>query len=227
MQCEEFEDHLNAVLDRRERVDSDLELKLHIETCPDCRHVALAYDFLFDAFKRIREPQISDGFNARVLGQVHQPRRQASWRVAAIGALAASLLVSVTLLSTRVAPRAGDAAGVLADNHPVAVAAVHDALGTIETLPILQTLSALEVEENEDVYGELAKETGSGLAAIVLYVPGIGGTRGIIDADASPAEGDAPWAAQMSEGLKPVTDSVTETVNLLLKTLPIMDLASR
>jgi anti-sigma factor RsiW len=226
MQCEEFEDHLNAVLDRRGRVDSDLELKLHIETCPECRHVALSYDALFDGFKRIREPRIADDFGARVLGRVCQPRSQVRWHFAAMGALAASLLVSVTLLTTRTAPPVGDASGILADRHPAAVAAVHDALGTIETLPILQTLSALEVE-NEDVYGELAKETGSGLAAIVLYVPGIAGTRGIIDGDATPEEGDAPWAAQMSEGLKPVTDSVTETVNLLLKTLPIMDLASR
>jgi hypothetical protein len=226
MQCEEFEDHLNAVLDRRARVESDLELKLHIETCPDCREVALSYDALFDAFKRIREPQIADDFGARVLSCVRQSPSQVRWRFVAMGALAASLLVSAALLSTRTAPPKGDSSGILADNHPAAVAAVHDALGTIETLPILQTLSALEVE-NEDVYGELARETGSGLAAIVLYVPGIGGTRGIIDADAGPEQGDSPWAAQMSEGLKPVTDSVTETVNLLLKTLPITDLASR
>src|SRR4051794_38206251 len=152
MQCEEFEDHLNGVLDRRVRVESDLELKLHIETCPECRDVALSYDALFDAFKRIREPQVADDFGPRVLSCVRHSPSPARWRFVALGALAASLLFSATVLTMRTPPPEGDPAGILAGSHPVAVAAVHDALGTIETLPILQTLSALEAE-NEDVYG--------------------------------------------------------------------------
>jgi hypothetical protein len=94
------------------------------------------------------------------------------------------------------------------------------------SIPILQNLPALQ-NNPQQLYGELLKGTGSGLASIVLYVPGIGGTRGIIDAESDPAAGDPAWAGQMGDGLKPVTDSVTDTLNLLLRALPVTDLASR
>ncbi len=44
MQCEEFEDRINAVLDQRERPEWDAELRLHFEVdAPDCRELATAY----------------------------------------------------------------------------------------------------------------------------------------------------------------------------------------
>ena len=75
-----------------------------------------------------------------------------------------------------------------------------------------------------DPYAGLAKETGQGLATVVLYVPGVGGTKGIIDVE---AESQPAWAVQMSEGLRPLTNSVTETFNLLLRSLPGSQLAAR
>jgi hypothetical protein len=96
-----------------------------------------------------------------------------------------------------------------------------------ETLPLLASLPILSANPRDDLYGELAKETGSGLAAIVLYVPGIGGARGIIDAESTLADPEPAWAVQVSEGLRPVTDSVTDTLELLLKALPVTELASR
>ena len=77
---------------------------------------------------------------------------------------------------------------------------------------------------DEDPYAGLAKETGQGLATVIRYVPGIGGSMGIVDLSGT----DEPaWAVQMSEGLKPITDSVAETVNLLLRTLPAVVADSR
>ncbi len=96
-----------------------------------------------------------------------------------------------------------------------------------ESIPVFASLPILAGDQPGDVYGELAKETGSGLAAIVRYVPGIGGARGIIDAESSVADPEPAWAVQVSEGLRPVTDSVTNTLQLLLRVLPATELASR
>lgn len=61
----------------------------------------------------------------------------------------------------------------------------------------------------------------------MLYVPGIGGARGIIDAESKLADSEPAWAVQMSEGLRPVTDSITDTLYLLLKAMPVTELAVR
>ena len=92
------------------------------------------------------------------------------------------------------------------------------------TLPKWLTLKRTA---ESDPYADLAKETGRGLATLVLYVPGFGGRRGIIDLPVNAADTEPTWAVQMSEGLKPVTESVTETFNILLRTLPMTDLVGR
>ena len=61
------------------------------------------------------------------------------------------------------------------------------------------------------------------MATVMLYVPGFGGGRGIIDAEA----GESPWAVQMGEGLRPITNSVSETFDVLLQGLPVSQLAAR
>ena len=77
-------------------------------------------------------------------------------------------------------------------------------------------------------YSNLAKETGQSLASVVLYVPGVGGTGGgILAADDSSAGRKAGWAGAMSEGLKPLTDSVSQTFNLLLGAWPSDEANSR
>jgi hypothetical protein len=95
--------------------------------------------------------------------------------------------------------------------------------GTLSHLPILPQ----DWIEAPDPYEGLAKGTGQNLAAVMLYVPGIAGTKGIIDAETEASEGEPSWADQMSEGLKPVSDSVAETINLILESLPVNQLASR
>ena len=76
-------------------------------------------------------------------------------------------------------------------------------------------------------YSNLAKETGQSLASVVLFLPGVGGTAGILNAD-GPTDGDgATWAGSVSEGLKPIAESVTQTFNLLLGAWPSNDSNSR
>ncbi|HEV3136386.1 MAG TPA: hypothetical protein VGZ26_00755 [Pirellulales bacterium] len=221
MQCEEFEDRLNAVLDERQRPEADVELRLHCEACLDCRQLAAAYARLLDGFYALAAPEPAGDIAVRVLADLQpplsSPRRFA---VATMSlAAAAGLLIAVMPLvrSERRAskvwlPTASAATSKQAGSH---------AAGSLESLdvnqlPIVPELLALRTTD-EDPYAGLAKETGQGLATVVLYVPGIGGSKGIVDASGSD---DPAWAVQMSEGLKPITDSVAETVNLLLRALP-------
>jgi hypothetical protein len=229
MQCEEFEDHLNAVLDERGRPDCDAELQLHIETCAECRHIAACYAVLLDGFYALATPEAPCDLPARVLAASYRPpsRARLATRMAAAMAIAAGFLIALIPL-VRVPSRGQPGATV----RPVAsrlsratIARTLRSSGSLVAAPVLQSLTALD--EKSDVYGQLAKGTGNGLAAAVLYVPGIGGGRGIIDAEESAPNGEPAWAVQMSGGLKPVTDSVTETLNLLLKALPVTELAAR
>jgi anti-sigma factor RsiW len=255
MQCEEFEDRLNLVLDERGRPECDAELSLHAEACAECRHVAALYGALLDGFYALSAPRAPADMAARVLVDIG-PRRSSARGTVVYAALAtaACLLVAigplVRLLSpesnslaqkstnreTQPAPLAAKAAsssplqqGHLPPLRTTAALNQRVLLGPAmhESLPLFASLPILAADPRGDLYGELAKETGSGLAAIVLYVPGIGGARGIIDAESSVVDPEPAWAVQVSEGLRPVTDSVADTLNLLLKALPVTELASR
>jgi hypothetical protein len=250
MQCEEFEDRLNLILDERGRPECDAELELHVEACAECRHIAALYGALLDGFCALSAPDAPADMAARVLVDV-RPRRSTTrgrWVYAAL-ATAACLLVAIGPLVRRMPPEDSPLAATtepasangrkatavalsaqkrrparsasLPSQRVLLGSAMHDSLPVFASLPILAG------DQPGDPYGELAKETGSGLAAIVRYVPGVGGARGIIDAESSAADPDPAWAVQVSEGLRPVTDSVTNTLQLLLKVLPGTELASR
>ena len=250
MQCEEFEDRLNLVLDERGRPECDAEISLHVEACPECRHVAALYGALLDGFCALSAPKSPADMAARVLVDIG-PSRSSVRRPMVYAALAAAacLLVAIGPLVRWMSPEDGSLAQKTT-SAPLAAKKVSPVslqtsnlqnarsasrlnervlLGPAmhESLPILASLPTLAGDPRGDLYGELAKETGNGLAAIVLYVPGIGGARGIIDAESSVVDPEPAWAVQVSEGLRPVTDSVADTLNLLLKALPVTELASR
>lgn len=231
MQCEEFEDRLNAVLDMRGRAECEPELRLHAETCPDCRRVAAEYEMLLDGFCALTGPAVPADMAARVLADLPARPSRARYAILAGAALATAAALLVVLIPlVRWSPRDNSqSARRPAPQRPPGAVQLAQSHGSRATaaLPILASLPSLAGESQGDLYGALAKETGHGLAAIVLYVPGVGGTRGIIDADSGPPSEDPAWAVQMSEGLKPVTDSVTDTLNLLLRALPGTELASR
>jgi hypothetical protein len=230
MQCEEFEDRLNAVLDERGRPECNAELRVHIEACPECRHLAAIYRALLDGFCALAAPPPPANMAARVLADLPSPSvgaRRARLVVTAL-AIAACLLVAIVPLgrwSSRDDSQIASPARAVSPKQKQPDLAI--AANSLGQLTILQSLPALRGDSKADVYGELAKETGDGLAALVLYVPGIGGTRGIIDVEADTDADEPAWAVQMSEGLRPVTDSVTDTLNLLLRALPVTELASR
>ncbi len=256
MQCEEFEDRLNAVLDERRRPEADAELRLHCENCPPCRHIASSYDALLDGFYALTSATALEGLGQsdlrqadlgiRVLADLRtEPAFSRSRTFVAISlATAATLLIALVPLfrgtpsepAAKLSPQLRASAQKTtraivkragARSQTSGLSAISLASLPIGNLPMVPELLSIARSEADDPYVELAKETGQSLAAVVLYVPGIGGAKGIMDVESDPQADEPAWAVQMSEGLRPVTESVTETLNILLRTFPVAELASR
>jgi hypothetical protein len=211
MQCAEFEDRLNAVLDERRRPEWDDEVRLHVESCPDCRRIARSYDDMLDGFCALTAPAAPHDLAMRVLAQWEGPRPAARRARGTLTALAvAAAVVVVVLPMVRVTP--GNVARPPRPDGRPALAAVGHAWRSLSPTPSLLDVSAPDPVR----YSSLAKETGQSLASMMLYVPGVGGSLGIIDGDEMTAGNESSWAGRMSDGLKPLTQSVTQTFGLLL-----------
>jgi hypothetical protein len=243
MQCEEFEDRLNVVLDERKRPEADAELRLHCETCPECRQMAAAYGLLLDGFCALVSRDATTDMAVRVLAEMQPPvLRSRRWSVAtatrstvalATGALAlaAGLLIAIVPLarwSSQTAPTRSQVQGTLAA-HSLTSSGPSPAVMLpvdLKRLPIVRELLALR-DEHEDPYAELAKESGQGLARAVLFVPGIGGSKSIVSLAEAKRPSDPAWAVQLSEGLRPISDSVAATFSLMLRSVPVSVADSR
>jgi len=242
MKCEEFEVRLNEVLDARDRPELTSELRQHCETCRSCREIASAYGIMLDGFYLLTTPEAPVDLSARVLAALNaepmvtvaQPAhsRRAMWAASLLATAAAVLLVVLPLVQRSrngvvavAQPQAKPTPTQIATHPRVAVPATVSP--QLEEIPLIGSMLASLANQKGNPYEELAKGTGQGLATLVLYVPGVGGQRGIMDKNRVPREDDPAWVSQMNEGLKPVTESVTETLDLLLQALPVTQLAGR
>jgi hypothetical protein len=81
MQCEEFEDRLNRLLDHRLSPDDDESLAFHARDCEECAGLFHAQQRLFTGL-RIGRIQPSPELATRVVSQQHSEvsRRRAAWR---------------------------------------------------------------------------------------------------------------------------------------------------
>ena len=255
MQCEEFEERLNAVLDERRRPEADAELRLHCENCPPCHQIASSYDALLDGFYALScataakslEPADfgPSDLGVRVLAELRPvPAYRGRSFIAIALATAATLLIALVpfFRGTSQDPPVGLSVQRNASTQKTNLAMVKRsgvrpqtsgpstvafASIPLASLPMVPELLSIARSEADDPYVDLAKETGQSLATVVLYVPGIGGAKGIMDIETDPEADEPAWAIQMSEGLRPVTESVTETLNILLRSFPVAELASR
>lgn len=92
MRCEQFEDRLNEVLDRREDPRGDRPLMDHIAVCRPCRGVAASYALLTSGAEQLR----AEAEAAPVLEPAVAGRR--SWTVAVVGPLLATAAVATLAL---------------------------------------------------------------------------------------------------------------------------------
>jgi hypothetical protein len=222
MQCEEFEDRLNAVLDERRRPEWDVELRLHAETCPECRELATAYDAMLDGFYALVTPEPPADLATRVWADIPgrpSVARRASTAATALAMAAGLLIVAVPMMRDTQRQQAPKLTAQAPHRSRPRVGLVAGALQA-QAAPTSATLEA----DGGDPYSSLAKESGEGLATIIRFVPGIGASD---DADVATQDDEHTWAEQMEEGLKPVTASVSETFHLLMRALPVTDLVNR
>lgn len=254
MKCDEFEAQLDEILDERRRPEWDAQLREHSGCCPRCRDLASAYGVLFEGFRSLKMPEVPADMSARVL-EAHLARPwqtfagKASLSAAALFSTAAAVLVAVFLTRDGqreqvavVSPPAAPAQIVSAPSASVQSASAPAAqpqekqieqmkfeLEKWKNVPLVGAVfaSAADGDDKTDPYEELAKGTGRGLASVMLRMPGVAGPRGVRPPEPHLGEGVGVWPAYMSEELRPVTESVSETFDLILDTLPVTFWASK
>jgi len=223
MKCDEFESRLNAVLDERRHGEFDVELSQHRAACPRCHDLASAYDVLLNGFYTLKTPELPADFAQRVLAEMQvrpAPTRRfalASAALATAAAVAIAAYLPWRTSSESAAPQIA-AAPKTAVAVPQAQVAAHarpfdaapadinwEELGDIPLVgPVLTSMS--DKDQKTDPYAAIARGTGQGLASVVLSMPGLG----------RPSNS---W--EISDELRPVTESMTETFNLLIRSFPL------
>jgi hypothetical protein len=239
MKCEEFEDQLNLSLDEHRRPEWDAELRLHCENCAQCRELAALYGQLLDGFYALATPEPPADLAIRVVNEV-RARPASSRRVAILTgvlATAAAVLVAVLPLLPSSANRSAKRAAAI--SRPALASATtgnaspngwrNSGWQEFDTLPVVGPVlvSMSDGDESTDPYMELAKETGQGLASVVLYIPQIGSGPGEMSIATELLNGGPAWPQRMNQSLKPVTDTVGETIDLLWHALPLSDPSKR
>jgi len=95
VRCEEFEQHLNDLLDERRRADGDAELSAHASTCAACERSLRDYEALLEGVALLEAPEPSAELAARVLARHAATARSPRRRLALAGlALAATVVVA-------------------------------------------------------------------------------------------------------------------------------------
>ncbi|REK09465.1 MAG: hypothetical protein DWQ37_18710 [Planctomycetota bacterium] len=232
MKCEEFERRLDAVLDVRRRPEWDVRLRAHAEQCAPCRRLAASYGVLLDGVAALPVPEPSADLTARVMSEM-RVRPAASRRVALVGAVlatAAAVVVALLPLLPKRDQRVATPDPLPAYSFHTTEAAVEEFdWANLDELPVVGPvlISIRDDDETTDPYEELAKGTGQGLASVVLYMPGVAGPRGFIGTAPAGMRSQGVFPEQMSQELEPVRESVAETINLLLRAVPLADFARR
>jgi hypothetical protein len=229
MKCEEFEERLNRVLDQRQRPEWDAELLLHCDHCAECRELAGLYGVLLDGFYALATPEPATDLPIRVIDELRvRPATTGRARiVTAVLATAAAVLVALVPWMESSDNRLDS--GARAPGRPVALASEKSealsAWNEIDAMPVVGPVlvSMSDDDAATDPYAALAKGTGQGLASVVLYIPRIGSSPGALSVAPDVVNGEPAWPQRMSESLKPVTESVGETLDLLLRALPLSE----
>jgi hypothetical protein len=227
MKCDELEVRIQQLLDDRRRPESDADVRAHIERCGRCRALVDTYSLAFSGLRSLALPEPSADLADRVIDQVRvQPstlRRHVSVAAAALAAAAAVLVAVLPLLNSARRPTVD----MTVASAPAAPYIEFD-LNDLNRLPLVGAVlvSIADGDPVTDPYEILAQQTGQGLALVVLYMPGAG-SMSVMDVSADAVESETAWAGPIGDGFRPVAQTVTETLNLLLQAVPMADLAWR
>jgi hypothetical protein len=225
MQCHEFEQQLNQLLD--DCPDGSVcagalpsALAEHSGECDDCRTVLGGYRMLFAGLARPAEAVSSNQFVERVLSEATaRPRRQKLLRTIVPIAIAASVvLVLSTVLLTR-----KDSQNIATVSPPPLAPQVAEAR---YTTPDLTPMPASLPAENLGAAGEESIVSYRGIEfeqpsmGTVLNLAGLRPVTFSAQMLETQWSQQPPWMVEVADGLKPVTESMTGTLNALLRVLP-------
>ena len=235
MRCVEFENRLNEVLDERGSPDLDMLLASHAHHCEPCQQLLARYELVCETAGNLPAPKLPAGFAERVVGEFlrqhlasggSRRRSMGLPRAVALFALAAVLLIAVLpLLGGKRPVRLPTSNGTLAIETPgtgeVQNTVAQDTPEAAPSSPVgpASVASGQSRDPAAEHYADLAKETGSSLAAAVLYLPGVGNSL----AGGESTFEQPRWVGQVSDGLRPVTASMSDALHVLLRVIPSSD----
>jgi len=192
----------------------------HLRACADCRSLAAAGRRLQDGLHRLPTPQPPVDLAARIIGAVRLDRKQARrlarrrWTVAV--ALAASLLIALTLLFPGAKPPPRES-GV----SPVGIAEERREHDVTRESPTLRESAAELGEVFASLSNQTADETVGQTRRWVSNVPSPSLPKVELMVMGSPARPLREAGEGVSEGLEPVAVSARRAVDLFLRDLPM------
>jgi hypothetical protein len=237
MRPDEFELRINELLDERRPLGDDAELVRLSRDSAELSGILASYSLMLDAVAHLPIPLPSDDLTQRIVAAARQDTRQRrtiplrrAWTWGAAAAAAAAILALPWLwsLNQRIAAVGPDTAGESATTSPnprplAKAPAATQAAPAPESEQPRPSVDAAKLAP----YAEFARKTTSVLADLALLVSEIS-----VDPQAfaqrAKAAGDRNEARdenetvveQVSETLKPLTNSVGGALDFLLEVLP-------
>lgn len=195
------------------------EMLAHLQQCAECRARASAARRLQDGLRllapAVAPPDLADRIVARVLIDRRRARRQMRRRWAVGVALAAGLLLALTLrLDWRASTNGSDV------SPPGSVAKISPA-GTKKATPTLRESAAELSETFAELSTETAEETVGQTRRVVSNVPSPSFPSIDLTAMGPPTRPLREAGEGLSEGLEPVTTSARRALDLFLRELPM------
>lgn len=212
MKCDAFETRMNDILDARGAIENDVQLAEHAATCGECRSSLAAHVQLIRAVQQLSYPQPSADLAERALAEWRRPtvsvamdsgRRVAAWY--AWAAAAALLLAAWPMIAWWSSSSTVDVAQVAPSPAELASA---DAAPVVPLDQLLRDAS--------DKFEKLAGQTGEPQSQAVRPVPPPQFAAASVD-PAVQALTTVSWMQEVSDGLKPITNSTTEAFSFLLQ----------
>jgi hypothetical protein len=206
MRCAEFERHLQEALDERTLDRSTPEnllpqdMQVHCRDCKPCWHLLLGYRQLLVGLANRNQPA-PPAMLERVLDNVARPSKRSRWLLPL--ATAASIAIAITLaMVTRhqatvatqlpMAASPADGAPVMSDEQTPSPSGLDEARARLD-------------EDSLDVVFNLA-----GLSPVTFSAE-------VLEAHLA---SQPQWMASMADELKPVTETMSGTLNALWQVLP-------
>jgi hypothetical protein len=223
MQCHACQELVQRRLDGEEIVPAEqADAEQHLHGCAACRALTAASRRLAAGLARLTPPGPPAGLAARVLAAYHaarRARRRARLGWAAVGALAASLLVALAVRFWPAPPAPEQPPPVASGpkDRPPPPADRPDLRKSVETAG--EALAALTTKTAEAAAGQTKR-------LLPAFTPPLG-PLALDPALEPPARSLAEAAHGVGAGLGPVTGSARRAVDLFLRDLPPMGLEEK